>query len=74
MIASYSFPQWKLQNPKPVADNLSDVQFLNDQLGWSVGGNGAIVKTSDGGITWVVQESGVNESLNKVCIIDENTV
>ena len=66
--------QWELQNPKPVADNLNDIQFFNDQLGWGVGSNGAIITTSDAGVTWNVQESGVNESLKKVCIIDENTV
>lgn len=66
--------QWELQNPLPVANNLSDVRFYNDQIGWSVGSYGAIVITTDGGITWNVQESGVSESLKKVYIIDENTV
>jgi photosystem II stability/assembly factor-like uncharacterized protein len=66
--------QWELQNPLPVAGNLNDNQFYNDQIGWSVGSYGAIVKTSDGGITWNIQESGVNESLKKVCIVAEDTV
>ena len=33
--------------------NLRDVFFLNPQLGWAVGGNGTILKTTDGGETWL---------------------
>ena len=33
-------------------DALSDVFFLNENLGWIAGSGGTILKTTDGGLTW----------------------
>lgn len=43
------------------------------QHGWAVGGEGAIVHTTDGGATWTVQTSGVSndEILLRVAAIDD---
>lgn len=35
--------------------DLRKLQFVNDSIGWAVGNNGAILKTTDGGSTWVSQ-------------------
>ena len=32
---------------------LTDVFFLNPRLGWAVGAQGTIVRTSDGGKNWI---------------------
>ncbi len=53
---------------------LRDSFFLpgrNCQLGWAVGGNGAIVKTTDTGKSWISLESGTHRNLNSVFFIDE---
>jgi hypothetical protein len=38
-------------------------------VAWVVGTGGGIAKTSDGGSTWVVQGSGVAETLNKISAV-----
>ena len=40
------------------------------QIGYSVGDQGTIFKTSDGGSTWQSQQSGTSKRLNKIYFID----
>ena len=42
---------------------LLNVQFVNDDKGWAVGRGGTILRTDDGGATWIEQESGTKENL-----------
>lgn len=37
--------------------DLRKIQFINHNVGWAVGSNGVILKTTDSGNTWVVQLS-----------------
>ena len=52
-----------------------DIKFLNSQVGWLVSTGlydyyGIIRKTTDGGLTWAIQDSQVNTSYNAIEIID----
>lgn len=48
--------------------------FINDNLGFAVGGNGTILKTSDGGNTWNPQPSPVSgRELNAIRFISSTT-
>jgi len=59
---------------------LEDVAFVTTDVGWAVGQvhwdatqkryAGTIVKTVDGGETWVLQDAGVNEPLRGLCFLD----
>lgn len=49
---------WR-QAQVPVAQMLTAVHFVNDQLGWAAGHDGHIVHTADGGQTWVLQRDGL---------------
>lgn len=49
---------------------LKGVNFISDELGFIVGGNGFIGKTTDGGISWSYLSSGTTESLQKVFFTD----
>jgi photosystem II stability/assembly factor-like uncharacterized protein len=40
---------------------------------WAVGAQGAIFKTTDGGLSWVAQSSGSTQDLNGVAALDANT-
>ncbi len=53
-------------------DALHGVWFVDRQHGWAVGDLGSIYATSDGGVTWEVQQSGVSESLLGVCFAGPN--
>lgn len=50
---------------------LSDVQFLDRELGWAVGYAGRIIWSGDGGRTWQIQRAELpEETLNSVCFVD----
>lgn len=46
---------WEQVNA-PIKSTLTAVYFLNDQLGWAVGHDAAILHTQDSGVTWEVQQ------------------
>ncbi len=48
-------------------------EFVSDNTGWITGPDGYIAKTSNGGKTWVQQNSGVSINLYDVDFIDNNT-
>src|SRR5690349_18110357 len=51
---------WCWQRPTPAGGLIADMFFLDDSTGWAVGDAGLILKTTDGGATWVGQASGVS--------------
>jgi hypothetical protein len=57
--------------------HLNDVSFVNESVGWAVGDGSTIIKTIDGGLTWIDQSgnSGVpsNKQFTGVSFVDENT-
>ncbi|MFZ1729812.1 MAG: YCF48-related protein [Bacteroidota bacterium] len=50
-----TFAQWQWLNPLTEGNEFLDATFLDAQHGWIVGGNGALLRTSDGGMTWSSQ-------------------
>ena len=46
--------------------------FIDKSNGWAVGGSGTILHSTDGGITWIKQESGTTVDLFKVLFTDIN--
>ncbi len=55
--------EWKLQNPIPTLRDLNDVYFADSQNGWAVGYEGTILKTTNGGTTWIQVNSGIQEAI-----------
>ena len=52
IISHQADAQWIAQN-SGTNQNLYDIEFLNDRTGWAVGDAGVVIKTTDGGNTWV---------------------
>ncbi|MBI5134808.1 hypothetical protein HZA86_01045 [Candidatus Uhrbacteria bacterium] len=50
------------------------VKMLNNTTGWITGDNGIILKTTDGGTTWVQQTIGFGGDLSNMVIVDADTV
>ncbi|MBS1494683.1 MAG: T9SS type A sorting domain-containing protein [Bacteroidetes bacterium] len=46
--------------------------FINQSTGWICGDSGRIVKTTNGGFTWSLYESGSSHAFNDIFFIDEN--
>src|SRR5512135_369662 len=58
LLILLSFPgraQWHWLNPLPEGNEFFDMTFVTADKGWVVGGNGAIMTTTDGGNTWTAQ-------------------
>jgi photosystem II stability/assembly factor-like uncharacterized protein len=70
--SSMSVAQWYQQYPStnPYGYAYHDVFFIDILNGWAVGGAGAILHTSDGGVNWQLQSSVNNNTLNSVVFVD----
>jgi len=53
-------------------DVLTDICFVNANIGYIVGFNGLIFKTTDGGNTWIPEPKLTNYNLNSVFFISQN--
>src|SRR5690554_6926914 len=79
-FASAAFGQWVWQNPLPQGNTLQEVYFIPEvpsdgsggDVGYAVGFSGTILKTTDGGISWVIQPVEINYDLYSLYFIDEN--
>ncbi len=63
---------WIQQQTNSTAD-LSSIYFVNPNLGWAVGSEGTILKTTNGGDNWVLKSSGVTSDLLSVHFTDPLT-
>lgn len=70
---SYSQSGWYWQNPDPIGSQLEDVFFVNQNVGYSVGWDGTIIKTINGGLNWSQLNSGTNYFLTSLFFTSENT-
>jgi len=43
--------QWEIVNPQPQNNSLFKAQLVSNTIGWAVGGQGTIIKTTNGGAT-----------------------
>jgi photosystem II stability/assembly factor-like uncharacterized protein len=71
-INNLSSAQWLLVDPLPQTYNLNCVQLVTPTIGYAVGDNGTILKTTDGGTTWALQSSGTTNPLRDISFISEN--
>jgi alpha-tubulin suppressor-like RCC1 family protein len=58
-----------------VHNNLNGIHFVNETHGWAVGDNGTIIRTTDGGNTWVKQTPPVGltgTTFNSVHFINDS--
>jgi len=64
--------QWDIidsvETPSP---SLRKIDFFNSNIGLIVGNNGIIRRTSDGGNTWITTYLAPQNSINDICIINE---
>jgi photosystem II stability/assembly factor-like uncharacterized protein len=70
-------PGWEDQTPVPDGEDLYAVDAVNGDVAWAVGNLGTILKTTDGGATWVEQDSGLTAPyvlLGCVSAVDTETV
>lgn len=54
------------------SESLQDVDFIDDNVGWAVGGGWTVLKTVDGGLNWVSQSvpTDIDPYFKGVCFAD----
>ncbi len=61
---------WTKQN-SPTSVNLRNCSFIDPLNGWASGDDGVIIHTSDGGNTFVIQNSTINYYINDIFFINK---
>jgi photosystem II stability/assembly factor-like uncharacterized protein len=67
------YSQWLWNSPYPTSNYLHSIDFVNQNTGWIAGEAGTILKTTNGGVNWVVQKTGTTRNLYSVDFVDLNT-
>ena len=69
-----TFDNWEISKSELGFDiNIRDMYFVNAEIGFIVGYNGEIYKTTDAGKSWQKQYSEIGYHLFSVFFLDENT-
>ena len=66
-----TYSQWVGQSPKPLGNNLNSVDIINDNIIWTAGDGGALLKSSDGGSTWQRKPVDNKYQIRRVQFLDE---
>ncbi|MBN1535753.1 MAG: hypothetical protein JW908_03390 [Anaerolineales bacterium] len=51
---------------------IAGVSFINNMVGWAVGGGGLIIHTTNAGLSWTPQTSGIKSTLQDVQFLDND--
>jgi photosystem II stability/assembly factor-like uncharacterized protein len=72
-LPSKLFPQDYWQSiSSPTNELLKNISFIDSLTGWCAGRGGTIIHTTDGGTTWLVQNSNVESFIVSIFFLDEN--
>ncbi len=71
LITHLSANTYWVKEPGPSRHNLKNVFFINDQTGWISGDTGTILQTSNSGINWNVQNSGIINDIHSIHFINQ---
>lgn len=72
-MAGKSSGQWTQQTTN-ISNDLKDIHFLNDSVGFVIGNNGAFLKTYNRGENWNSSVINGMENINSVYAIDPDTI
>ncbi|MBN2356155.1 VWA domain-containing protein, partial [candidate division KSB1 bacterium] len=67
--AGWSWTKWPSSSEKTLFAN----SMVNDRIGWNVGGDGHIEKTTDGGAHWIQQYHNIGYIFRDVAFVDTLT-
>ena len=71
-LTQICFSQWLSKNSLLEGSSLYSVFFIDKNMGWSVGDSGTILKSTDGGLTWIFQNSNTTADLRSVYFFNQN--
>jgi len=62
-----------VNTPSPTSLTLTNCYFIDRNTGWAAGDSGVIIKTTNGGINWTIQNSGIFNSIEEIFFLNVNT-
>lgn len=68
---TFSQVNWTIINSGTI-NKLNDIQFTSTNIGYIVGDNGTVLKTIDGGNTWLDVSINSTEYINSISFINDN--
>lgn len=68
----YSQEYW-IQQPSPTSRYLRSIFFTDTLKGWISGDSGLIIHTTNKGVTWTAQPTGLSREVNSLHFINANT-
>jgi photosystem II stability/assembly factor-like uncharacterized protein len=71
---SYCFlqAQWIRQSPLPTDQNMTNVCFISPDTGWVFGYHGTVLRTNDGGNSWIDQSVPSNDEIYAGLFLDSD--
>jgi photosystem II stability/assembly factor-like uncharacterized protein len=65
--------QWLWNSPAPTGNVIRSIKFLDENTGWFAGDGGTVIKTTNGGLNWITQNTNTVKNLYSVFFADNNT-
>jgi photosystem II stability/assembly factor-like uncharacterized protein len=72
-ISSILYAQWELRYPDIPSDQINDIEFLNENVGFAVNSGGSILMTTDGGETWKIKAHYQRNTFSEIKFINSET-
>src|ERR1039457_2080735 len=67
-----NYSQWFWQNPLTQGNSLNGTYFISHDTGWAVGDIGTLLKTTNAGDVWSIQNSPTTTSLHGISFFDSS--
>jgi hypothetical protein len=64
---------WMWGNPHPQGNKLTDIQILDQNVVYTCGANGTIIKSTNSGVSWIVQFVSLYSDLYSISMINDLT-
>ncbi|MBS1518093.1 MAG: T9SS type A sorting domain-containing protein [Bacteroidetes bacterium] len=61
------------RKPTPVNQDLQNCFFINGNTGWAAGDSGTVIRTTDGGNNWELQNTGTDYNIQDIYFINSST-
>ena len=65
---------WTWQNPLPQGNDLFQVNVIDENLTYTIGNGGTVMKSSDGGITWTILNTGTTKNLRQADFLQNGLI
>ena len=65
VAAAFAQDYW-VKVPSPTTRDLNKVFFVDSAMGWIVGDQATVIRTSDGGLSWTIQDPGIPNNIGDV--------